>query len=159
MSGFLTRSRAGRILLLGLGLLLAACSEAPQDGIRTGADTPELRISDARIRVPVPGRDRTAGYLHIENRGETPVVLTGVSSDRIPRIEMHSMEMDGDMMKMRRLDEVTIPPGASVLFEPGGNHLMLFGVGELEPETPVILHSDDGREFPVAFRTIPIGGE
>jgi copper(I)-binding protein len=59
---------------------------------------------------------------------------------------------------MRRLDDVTVAPGATVRFAPGGNHLMLFGVGELAPETELILHTSDGREIPVAFRPIPIGG-
>ena len=41
-------------------------------------------------------------------------------------VEIHSMTMENDVMKMRMLEELPIPAGQTVLLEPGGYHLMLF---------------------------------
>jgi copper(I)-binding protein len=41
------------------------------------------------------------------------------------RVEMHSMSMDGAVMRMRPVASVQVPAGARISFEPGGLHAML----------------------------------
>ena len=128
-------------------LLLAGC---------TGNHTPE--VSDARIRELIPGQDRTAAYMDIHNPGKAPLVLTGAEAQGVRAIEMHTTSRDGDIMRMRRLQEVVIPPGGTIRFQPGGHHLMLFGVRSVAGQTDIRLTFADGSSRTVVFRRIPIGG-
>jgi hypothetical protein len=44
------------------------------------------------------------------------------------RVELHSMQMQGDVMRMRQVDAIELPAGATVELAPGGLHLMLMGL-------------------------------
>jgi hypothetical protein len=145
------RALAAAAIALALGFA-PGCARAPD------ADGP-LRVTDARIRTPVPGQDKTAAYLTIENTGAAPFVLTSVASPRARAIEIHEIRRDGDRVQMRRIPELTIGPGATVRLEPGGLHLMVFGVAEpLEPFTATLIGAD-GARIEVPFTLVPIGGD
>ena len=51
--------------------------------------------------------------------------MTGARSAEFGAVELHEMRMDGGMMRMRALEAIEVPAGASVRLAPGGNHLML----------------------------------
>ncbi|MFU8814536.1 MAG: copper chaperone PCu(A)C [Pseudomonadales bacterium] len=125
------------------------------------ADTPTdrgiLQVDDAWVRAPIPGQDKTAGYFTASNTGSEDVALTAARSDAARAIEIHTILRDGDMVRMRRLDEVVIGAGETVRFEPGGRHLMLFGVSELETSVDIVLEQSDGTEIPVRFRVAAVG--
>jgi periplasmic copper chaperone A len=84
-------------------------------------------------------------------------VLTGAYSDVVRAIEMHVTLRDGDMVRMRRLEEVVIAAGETVRFEPGGRHLMLFGVSELTEPVEIVLQQRDGPDVRLPFRVMAIG--
>ena len=44
------------------------------------------------------------------------------------RVEMHRMSMEGDVMRMRPVESIEVPAGATVALQPGGMHLMLMGL-------------------------------
>lgn len=85
----------------------------------------DIRVVDAHIRETLPGQPVSAAYFTIQNAGAQELLLRGVTSVRIPRIEIHQHRHEGDMMRMRQVDSVLLPPGQAVLFESGGYHLML----------------------------------
>jgi periplasmic copper chaperone A len=141
-------------LLLAGALTTAGCAD---DG--APAATPAgLDISDARVRALIPGQDKTAGYFTAHNPTTDSIVLTGARSGAVRAIEMHISIRDGDMMRMRRLEQVEIAPEETVRFEPGGRHLMLFGVEALNSEVTITLEQHDGTLIPVRFAIIPTGG-
>ena len=63
--------------------------------------------------------------------------LIAVKSAIAKRVEMHSMELDQGVMRMRALDGgLVITAGASVTLAPGGLHFMLMGLTtDLAPGT------------------------
>lgn len=132
-------------------LIAAGCSQAP------GGDG--LEVIDARLRAVIPGQDKTAGYFTLNNRGRDPITVVGAASEAARSIEMHTTVQDGQVMRMRRLEEVVVPPGEAVRFEPGGRHLMLFGVSSLGEATEIVLLRKDGKRVVVSFETIPVGEE
>jgi len=137
--------------LLLLTVCLPACGPAPDPSAA-------IQVTDARIRVPVPGQDKTVAYLTIENGSTTPFVLTTIESTGARAIEMHTIDRDGDRVRMRRLPEVVVEPGATVTFAPGGLHLMIFGVTEpIDPFTATLVAAD-GRRLEVSFATLALGG-
>ena len=101
---------------------------APQ----TGADT--LKVGDLTVASPwtraTPGGAKIAGgYLKITNNGMSPDRLVGITSAGADRVEIHEMSMTDGVMKMRPLaDGLTVKPGETVEFKPGGFHLMFMDI-------------------------------
>ena len=126
-------------------LTLSACS-SPAD----------LTFENARVRALIPGQDKTAAYLEVHNGTSVPVILVGAGADGVRAIEIHTTRMEDGVMRMRRLEEVAIPPGETVRFQPGGRHLMLFGVTSLGPQLDVQLRFADGSSRRVRFEQIAI---
>lgn len=70
-----------------------------------------------------------AVYLTLQNDSGDENAIIGAHSDRAERVEIHHTWQDGDgMMVMSQLERVELPPGAAVIFQPGGQHLMLIGL-------------------------------
>lgn len=101
---------------------------APQ----TGVDT--LKVGDLAVASPwtraTPGGAKIAGgYLKITNNGKSPDRLVSVTSAGADRVEIHEMSMTDGVMKMRPLaDGLTVKPGETVEFKPGGFHLMFMDI-------------------------------
>jgi periplasmic copper chaperone A len=106
------------ILLVSLGTLLA--HEYKLDA---------LQIGHPYMRATPPGAPVSGGYLKISNTGSESDRLIGVSAEFAGKAEIHEMRMDGDVMKMRPLDDgLVIPAGEEVTLEPGGLHLMFMNL-------------------------------
>jgi periplasmic copper chaperone A len=105
---------------------LSPMARAAAPAVKEAWDGSKPRASGAWVRLnPVPGRP-SAGYLVVDGGGQ-PDRLVGASAPGA-RIEMHSMSMDGGIMKMAKLDGLAVPAGSKVSFAPGGNHLMIYGL-------------------------------
>ena len=77
-------------------------------------------IKESPLNHPV-----TSGYLTIRNLGKAQDVLINVSADFTMKSEIHKMKMEGDVMKMRSLENgLIIPAGGEIHLKPGGYHLM-----------------------------------
>ena len=137
-------------------LVMSACSSP-------AADEPAIEVSDAYIVEAPAGRDITAGGFTLRVTGG-PLYLAGVSSDMAERVELHTMSMEGGMMQMRRVEGFDVGPGAPLVLERGGNHLMLFGLSsELAAggtsELVLTLTDESGAEitFPATAEIVPLG--
>jgi hypothetical protein len=122
-----------------------------------------ISVSDAWARATMPGQRVSGAYMQIQS--DTDARLVGVSSPAVPRVEVHEMKMDGDVMRMREVKAIDLPKGKTVSLEPGGFHIMLMnlqkpiGVGEV---IPLILTVESGGkrqtvEVKAAARS-PMGG-
>jgi copper(I)-binding protein len=69
-----------------------------------------------------------AAYVTIHNQGATPDALVRATSDAAHTVELHEVVNDGGVMRMRPIEKLPIPPGATVRLEPGGYHVMLLGL-------------------------------
>jgi copper(I)-binding protein len=106
------------VLVLMVTLLLSSCA-APQENV--------MSVRDAWARPAAPGGNG-AIYLVIENHTAQTHELVGAAADIADAVEIHESRMSGDVMQMHQLDVVSIGPGAEVVFEPGGLHIMLIGL-------------------------------
>jgi copper(I)-binding protein len=82
-----------------------------------------VKVTNAWVRAPVPGQPTAAAYLDITSDRNVAVVAAG--SPAAGRVEMHSMTMDGGIMRMRALPRIELPAGKTVKLTPGGTHLMM----------------------------------
>ncbi len=109
-------------------LALSATMAFADDGIaRLGA----LEISGAFARATLPNAPVGGGFLTITNSGAETDRLIAVHSPLADDAQIHEMQMDGDVMKMRHLsDGLEIAPGTSVTLAPGSFHIMFTGLHE-----------------------------
>ena len=108
-------TRIGRLLVL---LVLSACG---------GEQGPPLSASEARIFTPLPGTDAAVGYLTIENRTGGAIELDTFESPDFDRVELHETDTRDDVVRMRRLEALVVPPDDRVSLVENGKHFMLIG--------------------------------
>lgn len=85
-----------------------------------------LQVHDARALATVPGQGVAAAYMTIKSRAAARIV--SAESDAAGAVQIHSMSMRDDIMRMRQLDSLDLPAGQEVRLVPGGVHLMLAGL-------------------------------
>ena len=81
------------------------------------------KIEGAWVRSAVPGQQGTGAFMKLTAKEATQLV--GVSTPVAGVAEVHEMKMDGDVMRMRAVAKLDLPPGQSVELKPSGYHLML----------------------------------
>ena len=104
------------------------------------AQTDQLEVSNAWARATPGKAENGAAYLTIQS--PTPDRLLSVSSPVAKKAELHTMSMEGMVMKMRPLADVDIPAGQPVTLKPGGQHVMLLGL-----DAPL----REGQSFPLTL--------
>ncbi|HWT08816.1 MAG TPA: copper chaperone PCu(A)C [Roseomonas sp.] len=68
------------------------------------------------------------GFLRLRNAGAQPDRLIAAASPAARVVELHTMVRDGDVMRMRPVQDIPIAPGQTVELRPGGFHIMLIGL-------------------------------
>jgi len=84
-----------------------------------------LRIDHPAARPTPPGARTASAYFTIQNTGKAADRLIRIASPAAASIELHSMTMDGNLMKMRAVAGIDIPAGGKVTLASGGYHVML----------------------------------
>lgn len=87
-----------------------------------------VSVTDAWARATMPGQKVSGAYMQI--RSDADARLVGASSPAVPRVEVHEMKMDGDVMRMREVKAIELPKGKTVSLEPGGYHIMLMNLAK-----------------------------
>ncbi len=106
---------------LALALLLSA-------GLLHAEDTKPVQIDKAVARATVGKQTHGAAFLQIENKGADDTLLSA-SSPIAGKVEIHTMSMEGDVMKMRALPQLKLKSGQKLEMKPGGGvHIMLMGL-------------------------------
>lgn len=92
-----------------------------------GCQQAELSVEDAWVRLPAAQGRPGAAYFTVRGGGQATSLLA-VSTPAAIRTELHEMKHEGGMMTMQEMKDVPIPAGATVKFEPGGKHIMLYDI-------------------------------
>ncbi len=87
----------------------------------------EIDIGHPHARPTVAGQPMGGGYLMLDNKGRDDK-LVSASAAISASVELHSMSMEGDVMRMRQVDTIALPTGTKVELKPGGYHLMFVGL-------------------------------
>ena len=112
--------------LLGLVLLAAAAAAHGQVDVRA-----------AWVRGTVDGQTTAGAYMQLTS--DRRASLLGAESPAARSAEIHEMKMEGNVMRMRAVPRLELPPGKTVELKPGGYHMMLVDLkrplkkGELIP--------------------------
>lgn len=84
-------------------------------------------VMNAWVRLPAVSGRPAGGFFLVHGMASADA-LVGVSSPKAQRIEMHSMKEEGGVMRMRAGTSFAVPAKGELRFEPGGSHLMIFGL-------------------------------
>ncbi|MFY7941003.1 MAG: copper chaperone PCu(A)C [Burkholderiaceae bacterium] len=125
-----------RSLIAMLMVLTAFTSQA--HSYKVGA----IDIGHPWARPTAAGQKAGGGYLKLTNAGAADR-LVSVSSDVSDSVELHTMSMDGTVMRMRQVDGIDLPAGQTVELKPGGLHIMFIGL-----KAPL----QEGSKFPVKLK-------
>jgi copper(I)-binding protein len=88
-------------------------------------DVGSIHIAQPWSRATSKGAKAGAGYMTITNKGTIPDKVSCVSDDASAQCEIHSMTMEGGVMKMRPVEGgLEIKPGETVTLAPAGFHVM-----------------------------------
>ena len=83
----------------------------------------DIDVKSAWARPTVAGQMGTGAFMHLTSREGAR--LLGASSEVAGVVEIHEMAMEGNVMRMRPIRSLDLPPGSTVELKPGGHHMML----------------------------------
>ena len=102
-----------------------------------------LKIIHPWTRATAPGAVAGGGFLKIENTGDADRLI-GAAADVSAVVELHTMVMDGEVMRMRKLDKgIELPAGATTELKPGSLHIMF-----IDLKAPL----KEGTNFPLTLK-------
>jgi len=116
-----------------------------------------IEVNQAHIYLPAVTSDGTtesnvaAAYMVIENMSGKDDRLIGVNCD-FADAELHTMSMDGDMMKMTPVEAFELPNEGGLILQSGGNHIMFIGLRDnirVGDEKQVVLRFENAGEVVV----------
>jgi hypothetical protein len=142
--------------VVAASFLLAAFAFVPESAAqpRVGAIT----IEDPWVATTNPGAAVAGGYVTLRNEGAQPDRLISAESTRAPRVELHEMNMDNGVMRMRQVQGIDVPAGDVATLRPGGLHIMFFDIDAQFQEgqrVPVVLHFERAGDVRVDFVARP----
>ena len=103
-----------RALLGALFLAAAAAAHA------------QVEARGAWVRGTVLGQTTAGAYMELTS--DRRASLLGAESPAAGGAEIHEMKMEGNVMRMRAVPRLELPPGKTVELKPGGHHMMLVGL-------------------------------
>ncbi len=128
-----TRNFAAAIAVLILST--DALGQGAEPAVQMAAQQPiiagDLTIIQAWSRATPPAAATGAGYLTITNIGAVDDRLLGITSSAAELAALHQMIMNDERMMMQPLEDgLIIAAGATIVLDPGGFHVMFFGIGD-----------------------------
>jgi copper(I)-binding protein len=114
-------SKLSRFACLLAALLASFASYSYAAGNTAGIVT-----SGGWIRATAPGQDQAGADLSITSKQSA--TLIGASSPVCKTVQLHTMTMEGGMMKMREVRAIELPAGKRVNLRDSGYHLMMIGL-------------------------------
>src|SRR6516162_469056 len=147
---------------LVVAAILGGCAFAATPvGAAGDYDVGSIHISRPWSRATPKGASSGAGYMTITNKGSAPDKVSCVSADASAQCQIHSMTMEGGIMKMGPVEGgVEIKPGESVTLKPGGYHMMFLALKhplEQGQTVKATLKFDHAGAVDVEFPVLAIG--
>ncbi len=116
-----------------------------------------LKIENPQARSTVPAQKMSGGFMKIENDSAAADKLISASSPVSRSMELHTMSMDNNVMKMREVKSIDLPAKSKVELKPGGLHLMFIDLNKQLKAgdiIPVKLKFEKAGELEVKFQVM-----
>ena len=87
-----------------------------------------IEISNAYSLETPEGFPIAAVFMTIENKTDIDDRLIGFETSYGNRAELHTMSVQNDIMRMRKVDAYNLASGQTHSLKPGADHIMIFGI-------------------------------
>ena len=132
------------ILIVLLMAIMPTLADAPQYG---SATLNNLIVEQAFIKKPYGNRSQTTAYAIIRNTGDEDDNLIALHTPAAAKTEIHSMILEGEVMKMRPLGHaLALPAGQTVEIKPN-DHSNEGGHSHGHAHGHTHSHSNEGLHF------------
>ncbi|WP_338114864.1 copper chaperone PCu(A)C [Novosphingobium olei] len=120
--------------------LSALASAALAHGYQAG----NLGIQHPWSRETAPGQAVGGGFMTITNKSQSDDRLVSGTSPVAAEVQLHTMTMDGGVMRMRQVEGgIAVPARGTLELKPGSYHIMFMGLKR---------QLRQGERFPVTLR-------
>jgi hypothetical protein len=108
----------------------------------------QITVSQPWVRGTVQGQKATGAFMQLKSADGA--ALVAAQSPAAGVVEIHEMRMENNVMRMRAVPKLDLPPGQTVELKPGGYHVMLMDLkqplkkGDTVPIT-LKLQGKDGK--------------
>jgi copper(I)-binding protein len=118
-------------LFLSVGLMITTACLPEKDKTKT-ASLPVIEITELYAFATMPGAATGAAFMTLTNTSDIDDVLISIESNLAKFTEIHQNMIDPDdgTMMMRKIKQIDIPSGNSVLLKPTGYHVMFIKLKE-----------------------------
>lgn len=96
----------------------------------------QVNVTNPWVRATVMQQKATGAFMQLTTAQD--MKLVSISSPAAKIVEIHTMEMDKDVMKMRHIPSLDLPAGKTIELKPGSYHIMLMGLAAQVKEGDVI---------------------
>lgn len=108
-------------------LLVAGCSGGKEAEVQKAAEA-GVQVTDARLVLPIVKDNPGAVYFNLVNASDAAKKVTSIDVVGTDMAMIHdTVDKDGKST-MVMLHEVAVPAKATVIFAPGGRHVMVMGI-------------------------------
>lgn len=111
-----------------------------------------ITVENPQVRLLPPGVPNSSAYFVLKNDGDKMKELIGAESPLVNKVEIHNHVMADGVMRMEKQDKLVVKADSSIVFQPGGYHLMLFGIKSPFKENqsvPITLQFADGEQVKI----------
>lgn len=120
-----------------------------------------ITVSGAWSRETAAGQTAGGGFVTLANSGAREDRLVSAASPVAAEVQLHTMSMDGGIMRMRQVTAgIPVPARGKLELRPGSFHIMFIGLkrplhqGE---RIPVTLHFQRAGRVTIQFAVQPVG--
>ncbi len=144
----------------GMALLLVSCAEeAPPPVAEAPGDCPPgISVADGWMALPGVSGNPGAVYFSIANGTDAQVTIRAASVLGAESAMLHETAEWSHQVDMQELFQQPVAAGETLVFEPGGKHVMAMGMGEgveagADTEVTLTFVGGDKCSFPVTAYT------
>lgn len=151
-----TISTISTIALISFASIAFASSDKKNSEFRVG----QIKVENPYTRATVAGQKVAGGFMKIENKGAADQLISA-SSPIAAEMQLHTMSMEGNVMKMREVKAIDVPANGSVDLKPGGLHLMFMDIKaplKAGESVPVKLKFQKAGELEIKVPVRELGG-
>jgi copper(I)-binding protein len=151
-----------RMALSGMATSLALAFVVPGPALAHEYEAGDISVAHPWARATPGGAKVGAAFMEIKAKDGVADTLVSASTPAAGRVEIHTHIMDDGVMKMRRIENLPVGEGKSVVLRPSGDHIMLFDLkaplkeGDLLPLTLVF---EKAGEIKIEATVEPVGAK
>ncbi|AIV07810.1 MULTISPECIES: copper chaperone PCu(A)C [Vibrio] len=113
-------------------------------------------------RAMAPGAVTSAVFVTFANRSQEDINIVAAETPAAGKVELHDVIKEGDVMKMRQVDHITLAAKETTELKPGSLHIMLFDLKKPlnegdEIEVTVTYDNDQKQSFTAPVKKVMAG--